>query len=97
MLQNKIYIIPAMWKRIHIKKGDLITPLTEQVEGLLGETAWIPEDDKYIQNGDIGLVIPFENVLDKNTAIICYHHTSLRTNYQLELNKQRLDIHHQKN
>ena len=29
-----------------LKKGDIITPLTEQVMGLLGETATIPESNK---------------------------------------------------
>ena len=49
-----------------LKKGDIITPLTEQVAGLLGETARIPEDDLYIQSGDIGLVIPDESKLDRS-------------------------------
>lgn len=51
-----------------LKKGDIITPLTEQVAGLLGETATIPESDKYIQSGDIGLVIPNETLLDRRFA-----------------------------
>lgn len=68
--KQDIYYSGNVKKEYILKKGDLITPLTEQVEGLLGETAWIPEDDKYIQNGDIGLVIPFENVLDKK---YCYY------------------------
>ena len=41
-----------------LKKDDIITPLTEQVSGLLGETAKIPESNKYIQSGDIGLLKP---------------------------------------
>lgn len=81
-----------MKKEYILKKGDLITPLTEQVEGLLGETAWIPEDDKYIQNGDIGLVIPFENVLDKK---YCYY---LLSSYiiknQLSAGAQQTKIRH---
>ena len=51
-----------------LKKGDIITPLTEQVAGLLGETATIPESDKYIQSGDVGLVIPNEKLLDRRFA-----------------------------
>lgn len=39
-----------------LKKGDIITPLTEQVKGLLGTTAIIPESEKYIQSSDIGLI-----------------------------------------
>lgn len=48
-----------------LKEGDIITPLTEQVAGLLGETARIPESNKYIQSGDIGLIIPDETKLNK--------------------------------
>ena len=51
-----------------LKKDDIITPLTEQVRGLLGNTARIPESDLYIQSGDIGKIIPFEKLLDKNFA-----------------------------
>ena len=49
-----------------LKKGDVITPLTEQVKGLLGETARIRKSDVYIQSGDIGLLIPDEKKLDKS-------------------------------
>ena len=68
--KKDIFYVGQVKKEYILKKGDLITPLTEQVAGLLGETAWIPEDNKYIQNGDIGLVIPFENKLDK---LYCYY------------------------
>lgn len=75
-----------------LKKGDLITPLTEQTEGLLGETAWIPEDNKYIQNGDIGLVVPFEEKLDK---IYCYYLLSSNLiKKQLSAGAQQTKIRH---
>lgn len=51
-----------------LRQGDIITPLTEQVRGLLGEVAIIPESEKYIQSGDIGLIIPYEDKIDKNFA-----------------------------
>lgn len=51
-----------------LKKGAIITPLTEQVSGLLGETARIPKDDIYIQSGDIGLVEPYPNKLEDTFA-----------------------------
>lgn len=90
--KQDIYYSGNVRKEYILKKGDLITPLTEQVEGLLGETAWIPEDDKYIQNGDIGLVIPFENVLDKK---YCYY---LLSSYiiknQLSAGAQQTKIRH---
>lgn len=90
--KQDIYYSGNVKKEYILKKGDLITPLTEQVEGLLGETAWIPEDDKYIQNGDIGLVVPFENVLDKK---YCYY---LLSSYiiknQLSAGAQQTKIRH---
>lgn len=90
--KQDIYYSGNVKKEYILKKGDFITPLTEQVEGLLGETAWIPEDDKYIQNGDIGLVIPFENVLDKK---YCYY---LLSSYiiknQLSAGAQQTKIRH---
>lgn len=90
--KQDIYYSGNVKKEYILKKGDLITPLTEQVEGLLGETAWIPADDKYIQNGDIGLVIPFENVLDKK---YCYY---LLSSYiiknQLSAGAQQTKIRH---
>jgi type I restriction enzyme S subunit len=46
-----------------MKKGDIITPLTEQAIGLLGSTAIIPEDDKYIQSQDVAKIICNEDSL----------------------------------
>ncbi|MCI7224470.1 restriction endonuclease subunit S, partial [Fusobacterium sp.] len=39
-----------------LDKGTLITPLTEQVKGLLGSIATVPEGKKYIPCGDIGII-----------------------------------------
>lgn len=61
-----IYFNGPVKEKFILKKGDVITPLTEQVRGLLGETARIPDNDVYIQSGDIGLLIPNENKLDKS-------------------------------
>lgn len=66
--KDNIYFTGFVKPEFILHKGDIITPLTEQVAGLLGETAHVPEDDKYIQSGDIGLVIPDEKLLDKNYA-----------------------------
>lgn len=90
--KQDIYYTGNVKEEYILKKGDIITPLTEQVEGLLGETAWIPENDKYIQNGDIGLVLPFENILDKK---YCYY---LLSSYiiknQLSAGAQQTKIRH---
>lgn len=39
-----------------LAKDDLIVAMTEQGEGLLGSSAWIPEDDFFLHNQRIGLV-----------------------------------------
>jgi type I restriction enzyme S subunit len=52
-----------------LKKGDIITPLTEQTPGLLGSTAIIPEDGKYIQSQDIALVKCKEGL----DPLFCYY------------------------
>ena len=53
----------AVREEFIMKKGDIITPLTEQAIGLLGSTAIIPEDDKYIQSQDIAKIICNEDLL----------------------------------
>lgn len=75
-----------------LNKGDIITPLTEQVRGLLGSTAIIPESNKYIQSGDIGLVIPNENVLDKKYAYYLIQSKIVRD--QLSAAAQQTKIRH---
>lgn len=75
-----------------LKKGDIITPLTEQVSGLLGETARIPKDNTYIQSGDIALVIPKENLLNKDFAY--YLISSPIVKKQLDASSQQTKIRH---
>lgn len=59
---NLFYTGPVR-KEFIMKKGDIITPLTEQAIGLLGSTAIIPEDDKYIQSQDVAKIICNEDLL----------------------------------
>ena len=75
-----------------LKKGDIITPLTEQVMGLLGETATIPESNKYIQSGDIGLVVPNEEKLDKRFAYYLISSDIIKK--QLAVSSQQTKIRH---
>lgn len=75
-----------------LKKGDIITPLTEQVSGLLGETAIIPEDNLYVQSGDIALIIPDEKKLDKNFAYYLISSPSIKK--QLGAAAQQTKIRH---
>lgn len=90
--KKDIYYTGPVRDEYILNEGDLITPLTEQVVGLLGETAWIPESNKYIQNGDIGLVIPINNKLDKK---YCYYLlSSPLIKKQLSAGAQQTKIRH---
>src|ERR1051325_7944764 len=51
-------------------KGDLIVAMTEQVEGLLGSAAIVPEDDRFLHNQRIGRVIVDETNIHK---MFLYH------------------------
>ena len=75
-----------------LKKDDIITPLTEQVNGLLGETAKIPEDNLYIQSGDVGLILPNEDIVDKN--FLYYLISSPLIKKQLGASAQQTKIRH---
>jgi len=66
---NLFYTGPVKEEFI-LNEGDIITPLTEQVVGLLGSTARIPESDKYIQSGDIGLIKCISDDIDDS---FCYY------------------------
>ncbi len=90
--KDDIYFIGPVRKEFILKQGDIITPLTEQVRGLLGNTATIPESDRYIQSGDIGLVIPNENELDKRYAY--YLLSSGVVKKQLDAGSQQTKIRH---
>ena len=75
-----------------LKAGDIITPLTEQALGLLGSTARIPESNKYIQSGDIGLVTCKEGLIDPQ---FCYYLLpSKQVKKQLAAGSQQTKIRH---
>lgn len=90
--KTDIYFTGSVKKEFILNEGDIITPLTEQVAGLLGETARIPESNVYIQSGDIGLIIPDESVLDKNFAY--YLVSSPLIKKQLSDSAQQTKIRH---
>lgn len=90
--KENIYFTGNVRDEFVLKKGDIITPLTEQVAGLLGETARIPEDDLYIQSGDIGLVTPKLGKLDPNFAYYLLPSPSIK--YQLGAAAQQTKIRH---
>ena len=75
-----------------MKKDDIITPLTEQAVGLLGSTAWVPENGKYIQSQDVAKITPNEKLLDKK---FCYYLISSKVvKQQLSAAAQQTKIRH---
>ena len=90
--KKDIYFTGEVKEEYILKKDDIITPLTEQVAGLLGETARIPESNKYIQSGDIGLVLPKEGKIDNSYAY--YLLSSPMVKKQLGAGAQQTKIRH---
>ena len=90
--KKDIYFTGPINPKFILKKGDLITPLTEQVAGLLGTTAFIPEDNVYIQSGDIGLVTTNENRLLKGYAYYLLNSSIIKR--QLGASAQQTKIRH---
>ena len=89
--KTDIYYTGEVKPEFIMKKGDIITPLTEQVRGLLGNTATIPEDNLYIQSGDIGKII-IKNSIDKR--FVYYLVSSPIVKKQLDFSSQQTKIRH---
>lgn len=87
-----IYYVGPIRDEFILKKGDIITPLTEQVAGLLGETARIPEENLYIQSGDVGKVIPLEGKIDNSFAYYLLSSPAIKK--QLGVAAQQTKIRH---
>lgn len=68
--KTDLYYTGSVKKEFIMKKGDIITPLTEQTYGLLGSTARIPESGKYIQSQDVALI---KSKSDKLYEDFCYY------------------------
>ena len=90
--KDNLFYIGNFKDEFLLKKGDLITPLTEQAIGLLGSTAWIPESEKYIQSQDIAKIICKEELLDKKFAY--YLISSNMVKKQLNAAAQQTKIRH---
>lgn len=90
--KDDLYYNGAIRKEFIMKKGDIITPLTEQVRGLLGNTATIPVDDIYIQTQDVAKLIPNEDIIDKRFAY--YLVSSPVVKKQLDAGSQQTKIRH---
>lgn len=66
--KEDLYYVGKIKPEFIMKKGDIITPLTEQAIGLLGSTAIIPESGKYIQSQDVAKIICKEDKIDHDFA-----------------------------
>ena len=68
--KDDLYFTGPVRDEFILAEGDIITPLTEQVVGLLGATARIPETATYIQSGDVALI---KCISDKIDDGYCYY------------------------
>lgn len=73
-------------------KGDLIVAMTQQTDGLLGSTALVPEDGKYLHNQRIGLISCRADKLDKNFSYYLFMTKSVRD--QLERSSSGTKVKH---
>ena len=73
-------------------KGDLIVAMTQQAEGLLGSTALVPENNKYLHNQRIGLITCDEKRLNKLFAYYLFMTKSVRE--QLERSSSGPKVKH---
>lgn len=70
-----------------LRKGDLLVAMTEQAEGLLGSPAFIPENDKYLHNQRLGLVVDLdETTLDKQFLYYLFNLPLVRTQIRATAN-----------
>ena len=66
-----------------LNKDDLIVAMTEQSEGLLGASAIVPSDDKYLHNQRLGLAIGLDEIqLDKKFLNILFNSPHVRSQIQ---------------
>jgi type I restriction enzyme S subunit len=62
-----------------LEEGDVLVAMTEQAEGLLGSSAWIPSSGKYLHNQRLGRVVELnEECLDKRYLYHLFNTRSVR-------------------
>jgi type I restriction enzyme S subunit len=62
-----------------LDEGDILVAMTEQAEGLLGSSAWIPEPNLYLHNQRLGLIVELnENRLDKRYLYYLFNKREVR-------------------
>ena len=90
--KDNLFFSGPVKKEFILKKGDIITPLTEQTFGLIGSTAMIPESDKYIQSQDVAVVRCKEDLLYPG---FCYYLLPTKmVKDQLSAGAQQTSIRH---
>jgi type I restriction enzyme S subunit len=66
-----------------LQRGDLLVAMTEQAHGLLGSSAIIPQDDLYLHNQRLGLVVDLdESVLDRRYLHYLFNTRGVRNQIQ---------------
>jgi len=62
-----------------LAKDNLVVAMTEQTSGLLGSAAFVPEDDRYLHNQRLGLIVELnEKRLSKRFLFYVFNHPHLR-------------------
>jgi type I restriction enzyme, S subunit len=62
-----------------LAKDDLVVAMTEQTSGLLGSAAFVPEDDSFLHNQRLGLIVDLnEKRLSKRFLFYLFNHPHLR-------------------
>ena len=90
--KDNIYFTGQIKAEYLMKKGDIITPLTEQAIGLLGSTAIIPEDNLYIQSQDVAKITCKKDLIDPSFAFYLVSSTLVKN--QLSAGAQQTKIRH---
>ena len=62
-----------------LDEGDLLVAMTEQMEGLLGSSAWIPESARFLHNQRLGRIVDLdESRLDRRYLYYLFNTKSVR-------------------
>ncbi len=76
-----------------LSKDDLIVAMTEQAEGLLGSSALIPQDNKYLHNQRLGLLDQIQSdIFDKYFLYYLFNTRSVR--YQISGSASGTKVRH---
>jgi type I restriction enzyme, S subunit len=66
-----------------LEEGDLLVAMTEQAEGLLGSTAKIPYNDKFLHNQRLGLITATDDEIDLDFIYHLFKTKSVRKQIRL--------------